>query len=73
VILTKILYEFLISPTRATFPTHLILFDFIILIIGNTNYGGRHYETFSYCCLFPLNSKYILFGALFSNTLNRYK
>jgi hypothetical protein len=30
---TKILYAFLISPMRATDPTHLILFDLITLII----------------------------------------
>jgi len=30
---TKILYEFLISPMGATCPTHLILVDFITLIL----------------------------------------
>jgi hypothetical protein len=31
---TKILYAFLISPTRATCPAHRILLDLIMLIIG---------------------------------------
>jgi len=35
---TKILYSFLISPIRATFPAHLILFDLIILIIFGEEY-----------------------------------
>jgi hypothetical protein len=29
--LAKIVYAFLISPTSATFPTHLILFYFILM------------------------------------------
>jgi hypothetical protein len=35
---TNILYEFLFSPIRATFPAHLILLDFIILIIPGEDY-----------------------------------
>jgi hypothetical protein len=31
--LTNILYAFLFSPIRATYPAHLTLFDLIILII----------------------------------------
>jgi hypothetical protein len=35
---TKILYAFVFSPMLATFPAHLILLDYIILIIFSEQY-----------------------------------
>jgi hypothetical protein len=46
---TKILYEFLTSPTRATCPLHLILLDFITLIMYNEIYSR----------LLPLTPSYV--------------
>jgi hypothetical protein len=42
----KILYAFLISPNRATFPAHLIHLDLIIFVI-RTSYKTPHYAVFS--------------------------
>jgi hypothetical protein len=36
---TKILYEFLYAPMRATTPARLIILDFIILIILDEDYN----------------------------------
>jgi hypothetical protein len=44
---TKILYAFLISPMRASFPTHLILLDLSTLIVYGEEY---HYAAFSDLC-----------------------
>jgi hypothetical protein len=35
---TNILYTFILSPIRATYPAHLILFDLIILIMFGEEY-----------------------------------
>jgi len=35
--LTKILYSFIVSPVRSTFPSHLILFDLILLCFDLPN------------------------------------
>jgi hypothetical protein len=46
--LTKILYAFLISSIMpATCPSHLVLLDFITLIMKRTSYEAPHYAVFS--------------------------
>jgi hypothetical protein len=47
-ILTKISYESLVSPTRATYPANLILLDFITVMISgkSTNCEAPHYAFF---------------------------
>jgi hypothetical protein len=47
---TKILYEFLISPTRATCPTHLIVLDLNILMI----FGEKYKLDDSHCVIYSM-------------------
>ena len=61
---TKTLYTSLLSPTRATYPAHLILLDFITQIIF-----GEEYRLSSSLCSFlhsPVTSSFL--GQIFSST-----
>jgi hypothetical protein len=62
---TEVVYEFLISPMRATCPAHLIL-DLITLII----FGEAYMQSSpAFCHLLRLGPN-ILLSTLFSDTLN---
>jgi hypothetical protein len=69
---TNDLYVVVFSSIRATCPTHLILIDFIILIVLGEEYKSRSSSLCSF--LYPpvisnLNGPDILLSTLFSNTL----
>jgi hypothetical protein len=56
---TNILYAFIFSPIRATWPAHLILCDMIVLIILGEEYKSRSSSLCSFLhSLVPLRSKY---------------
>jgi hypothetical protein len=70
---TKNFYPFLISPTRVTYPAHLILLDLITLL----TYGEEYALLSPLLCSFlhpsvtsSLSDLNILLIAMFSNTLN---
>jgi hypothetical protein len=60
---TTILYAFLFSPIRSTYPAHHILLDLIILIM----FGEEHFPQLP--IISPLFGQNILLSTLFSNIL----
>jgi hypothetical protein len=72
---TTIVYAFIISFIHAACATHLILPDFITLIIylvKHTNYEAHNYKVFSIFMLFLLSllGSNIVFSTILLNTLN---
>jgi len=71
---TKILYEFLIPPTRETYPAHIILLEMITIITLGEAYNlcspslCSHLQTSATSCLLGPN---ILLSTMFSNILNQ--
>jgi hypothetical protein len=53
----QILYAFITSPMRTTYPSHFILLYLIILFVKRTNYRASHSETF--CSLPLLNPSWV--------------
>ena len=71
---TKILYPLLFSLLHATCPTHLILLDFITLIISGeeTNYKTPLYAVSFSTLLLPPSEAQIFSSALYSQTPSSY-
>jgi hypothetical protein len=73
-ITTKMFYVFMWSAMRTSFPVHLMLFCFVILIIFGERYKSRSFSLFNYFQLpitLSLLGPNIPLSILVFNTLNR--